>query len=831
MGPFSVVNPGQPCPTTAQTATLVVQGFEIDGNCQVNAAGNLDWESPAVGDQPVDRDGLGDGTQYASGSEGNWPNWTGAAGGGSASGQADINDVYAFATRDSVTNNIWEMFGFSRAASSGSIGYTLEVNQRPNRSTNPAIPDRTTGDWRFNLTQNGSRPLALANCQRWTSSGPSSGSWGAVSCPDNFFAATSTDGLFLEAAMNLTVLTGQVPGCDLIDKFSTINFRSRQSQQFDSSALKDYINPIEVEAPQDCLEREMTTTAADTTLGGDVTDTATLTATGGGPTPTGTVTFRLFGPSASAECSGDPVFTSDPIPLVDGEATSPPFTPAAAGNYHWVVLYSGEANYLGLTSACGETGETSTVARAAVTIVTAANDATLPDATISDSATESGVDGGPEPTGTLIFTAYGPTDSATAVCDAVAFTSDPVELEASATGIGQASASFHPTTAGTYYWRVSYSGDSNYSPLTTPCGDANERSVVSKASPIISTSATSAGPGQEISDTAVLSRIQSPIGGTVTFALYGPFPDSTGPDCSAANLAFQSTDRPLTEVNGGSAARATSEPFVVPMDALGMRYFWVASYTGDDNNDAVVSGCGANGETSLVRGTLPTITTTATDTITLGETIADAVQVAGPAGGPTPTGTVRFLAYPTDDTECVGNPLFESDAIDLVNGRATSEPFTPPAVGTYRWRVAYSGDDEFISLTSACNADGETSVVTKATPSISTQATSVQLGSSPSDTATDVGVTGVAGMPAPTGTVTFTAYGPSPTPDCTGQPAFDSGPMELRPGAARWSRSLRPRSHHRRERAATTGGSPTPATTTTRPFHRALAARPVRRPP
>jgi uncharacterized repeat protein (TIGR01451 family) len=781
--PFSVVNPGQPCPTTGQTANQVVQGFEIDGNCQVNVAGNLDWESPAVGDQPVDRDGLGDNTQYTSGSEGNWPNWTRTTGGGSASGQADINDVYSVSTRDPATDDIWEMFGFSRAGSSGSIGYTLEVNQLPNRSANPAIPDRTTGDWRFNLTQNGSRPLALADCQRWTSAGPSSGSWTAVSCPaGDFLAATSTDGLFLEAAMNLTALTGQVPGCDLIDKFSTINFRSRQSQQFDSSALKDYIEPIQVTAPQVCLDREMTTTATNVTLGGSVTDTATLTATGGGPTPAGTVTFRLFGPSAAPDCSGAPVFTSGPVTLVNGVATSPAFTPSAAGNYHWMVSYSGEANYLGLTSDCGETGETSSVARAAVAIATSANDATLPDASISDSATESGVDGGPTPTGTLIFTAYGPTDSDTPVCDTAAFTSDPIELEPGQTGTVQASASFHPTTAGNYFWRVSYSGDSNYAPVTTECGDDNEQSVVSKAEPVMATTATSGAPGQEISDSAVLSRIRSPINGTVTFSLYGPFPDSTGPECTAANLAFQSTGRPLTEVNGGSAARAASEPFVVPLDALGMRYFWVASYTGDDNNVPVVSECGANGETSLVRGTLPTITTTATDTITLGESITDAAEVSGPAGQPTPTGTVRFLAYPPDDPECVGNPLFESDAIDLVDGQATSDTFTPPAVGSYRWRAAYSGDDEYIGLTSACNAAGETSVVTKAIPSISTQATSVQLGSSPSDTATDVGVTGVAGMPAPTGTVTFTAYGPSPTPDCTGQPAFDSGPVALRPG-------------------------------------------------
>jgi hypothetical protein len=80
-------------------------GFEIDGNCQVNTAGNLDWESPAVGTQPIGRDGLDDSTQYSNGaSEANWPNWT--QGSGTASGQADINDVYGFTTKDPSTGDV-----------------------------------------------------------------------------------------------------------------------------------------------------------------------------------------------------------------------------------------------------------------------------------------------------------------------------------------------------------------------------------------------------------------------------------------------------------------------------------------------------------------------------------------------------------------------------------------------------------------------------------------------------------------------------------------------------------------------------------------------------
>ena len=40
------------------------------------------------------------------------------------------------------------------------------------------------------------------------------------------------------------------------------------------------------------------------------------------------------------------------------------------------------------------------------------------------------------------------------------------------------SGNFTPTTAGTYLWTASYSGDTNNKPVSTSCGDANESSVV-----------------------------------------------------------------------------------------------------------------------------------------------------------------------------------------------------------------------------------------------------------------------------------------------------------------------------------------------------------------
>ncbi len=82
-----------------------------------------------------------------------------------------------------------------------------------------------------------------------------------------------------------------------------------------------------------------------------VTDTVAL---AGGYDPTGQVEFQLFGPSASASCSGTPVF--DQIVTVNGDGTyaSPSFTPATGGNYWWTATYNGDPNNTTAASNCGD---------------------------------------------------------------------------------------------------------------------------------------------------------------------------------------------------------------------------------------------------------------------------------------------------------------------------------------------------------------------------------------------------------------------------------------------------------------------------------------------
>src|SRR5437016_14151822 len=62
-------------------------------------------------------------------------------------------------------------------------------------------------------------------------------------------------------------------------------------------------------------------------------------------------------------------------------------------------------------------------------------------------------------------------------------------------------------------------------------------------------------------------------------------------------------------------------------------------------------------------------------------------------------------------------------------GTATSDPFTPSQAGTYRWRASYSGDTNNAAIATACNDPGETSVVNRATPALTTVATATALSS------------------------------------------------------------------------------------------------------
>lgn len=117
--------------------------------------------------------------------------------------------------------------------------------------------------------------------------------------------------------------------------------------------------------------------------------------------------------------------------------------------------------------------------------------------------------------------------------------------------------------------------------------------------------------------------------------------------------------------------------------------------------------------------------------------------------GAGPTGTVTFRLF--SDQNCTNQVFTSTDPV--TDGTATSSDFMPAAAGTYYWTAAYSGDTVNLPVTSPCNAPNESVTVSKASPTIATQASPGNLAGAPvRDVAT------ISGGQSPTGTVTFRLF-------------------------------------------------------------------------
>jgi hypothetical protein len=128
----------------------------------------------------------------------------------------------------------------------------------------------------------------------------------------------------------------------------------------------------------------------------------------------------------------------------------------------------------------------------------------------------------------------------------------------------------------------------------------------------------------------------------------------------------------------------------------------------DLNNSA--SCCGSS-HTTVVPAS-PALTTQASPPVTLGGQISDTANLTG---GVNPTGTVTFTFFPPADTNCAGQPVFTSPPV-AVNGPGsyTSAPFTPTVAGTYRTIASYSGNAGNAPVTTKCNDNNESVVVSAA---------------------------------------------------------------------------------------------------------------------
>jgi hypothetical protein len=338
---------------------------------------------------------------------------------------------------------------------------------------------------------------------------------------------------------------------------------------------------------------------------------------------------------------------------------------------------------------------------------------------------------------------------------------DQVLMDVTANGAYQVP-SFTVTAPGIYRWRATYSGDDNNNPAgPTPCGTDTETIVVTKASPTLTT--TASGPlrrsggvlvhsgraGGQIFDEATLSDGFNPTG-TIKFKLYGP-----GNRRCRGTPIFTST----ATANGEGTYPSTG--FTVSRAGT---YRWVATYSGDDNNNAAgPTPCGDPTETIRIARARPTLTTVTSGATVFDNPISDTATLGG---GADPTGTIIFKVYGPDNANCSGRPAHVFRVpVNRGNDVYSSGNFTPPAVGTYRWVASYTGDGFNAAAHTQCGDPAEEQVVAHpvAQPSLTTSVVpSTELapaGVPIRDTATLSGGSQPP-APAPGGHVVFKVYGP-----------------------------------------------------------------------
>ena len=227
------------------------------------------------------------------------------------------------------------------------------------------------------------------------------------------------------------------------------------------------------------------------------------------------------------------------------------------------------------------------------------------------------------------------------------------------------SAAFTPTSAGTYRWRASYSGDANNAAVAGACNASNENVVVNQATPTIATTASptvtlSAGT---LTDVAVVGGRVNPLAGaTITFTLYGPG-DAT---CTGTEIFTSTVTYPVA---GGPVTSAAFTP------TSAGTYRWIASYSGDANNASVAGACDDANENVVVNKVTATIATNASPDIVLGDgSLTDDATVSG-RSNPLAGAEVDFRLYGPGDATCSGTPVFESldVAYPVAGGAVTSK--------------------------------------------------------------------------------------------------------------------------------------------------------------
>jgi len=521
-------------------------------------------------------------------------------------------------------------------------------------------------------------------------------------------------------------------------------------------------------------------------LGDSIQDKAVVTGTAIGGDPTGSVKFFVcklasgtcdgttnVGTQVGSPSTGETLASDGVAGTFTSNAISDALTPTSVGRYCFRAEYGGSSVYN--TSADSTATECFQVGKLPSTTVTTPGSGSINlGQSITDTAVVTGSVAGGDPTGSVNFFVCGPIASGS--CDGTtnvgtAVTGNPQTLASDGVAgtytSSATSGSYTPPTPGRYCFRAEYGGDDSY--FGSADGRTSECFTVNKlpTGTVTSPSSATINIGQSITDTAVVTGALAggdPTG-DVNFFVCGPL--VSGSCDGTTNVGTAVTGNPKSLVSDGAAgtytSSATSGSYVPPTPG---RYCFRAAYGGDTNytgsSDGSLTEC-------FTVNKLPTttVTTPSLGTITLGGTITDSAVVTGAAGGGDPTGAVKFFVCKIESGTCdgttnvgtqVGAPAsgeaLVSDGVDATfTSNATSDVYTPSAVGRYCFRAEYGGDSNYTG-----SQDGTATECFTVTDTFANTSAQTWL---PNDTAT---VAAAHGSPL-SGTLTATLY---PTNNCTG---------------------------------------------------------------
>ena len=171
----------------------------------------------------------------------------------------------------------------------------------------------------------------------------------------------------------------------------------------------------------------------------------------------------------------------------------------------------------------------------------------------------------------------------------------------------------------------------------------------------------------------------------------------------------------------------------------------------------------------------PTVTASGPGTGTAGTAIAagNINSTLAASSGTNATGTITFTVFgpqTTAPTTCTtgGTTVGAGTA---VTGNATYNPtagYTPTTVGDYWWYASYGGDTNNNTATSPCGSGMSETVVGKASPTLTASGPGTgTIGTSITAGNINALVGGGTIIPAVSGTITFTVFGPQATAPTT----------------------------------------------------------------